>query len=175
MVWKKLLKCSAITGIRFPSDRETLEDELFCLQVALRAKIFSYLPETLYAYRQRPDSLIRSERFAWQMFKGRALCVDVAERVSDHSALVAASAFADATVDLCKDAQSLPVVDLKPYKALVSEAAENGIIRSKTFKRYMLFCDSPSRARFFRLKRKVLKTIQFWKEESKVKSIKLTK
>ena len=47
------------------------------------------------------------------MFKGRALCVDVAERVSDHSALVAASAFADATVDLCKDAQFLPVVDLR--------------------------------------------------------------
>ena len=109
------------------------------------------------------------------MFKGRALCVDIAKRLSDRSAMVTASAFADAAVNLFKDAQSFPVVDLKPYKALVSEAAENGIIRSKTFKRYMLFCDSPSRARFFRLKRKVLKTIQFWKEESKVKSIKLTK
>lgn len=173
MVWKKLLKCSAITGIRFPSDRETLEDELFCLQVALRAKIFSYLPETLYAYRQRLDSTIRSEKFAWQMFKGRALCVDVAERVSDHSALVAASAFADATVDLCKDAQSLPVVDLKPYKALVSEAAKIGIVHPRTFKRYVLFCDHPSRARFFRFKRKVSKAIRFWRKESKVESVKL--
>lgn len=173
MVWKKLLKCSAITGIRFPSDRETLEDELFCLQVALRAKIFSYLPETLYAYRQRLDSTIRSEKFAWQMFKGRALCVDVAERVSDHSALVAASAFADATVDLCKDAQSLPVVDLKPYKALVSEAAKIGIVHPRTFKRYVLFCDHPSRARLFRFKRKVSKAIRFWRKESKVESVKL--
>ena len=175
MVWKKLFTTSSIKGIRFPSNRDTLEDEIFCLQANLRAKIFSYLPETLYAYRQRPDSIIRSERFAWQMFKGRALCVDIAKRLSDRSAMVTASAFADAAVNLFKDAQSFPVVDLKPYKALVSEAAENGIIRSKTFKRYMLFCDSPSRARFFRLKRKVLKTIQFWKEESKVKSIKLTK
>lgn len=173
MVWKKLLKCSAITGIRFPSDRETLEDELFCLQVALRAKIFSYLPETLYAYRQRLDSTIRSEKFAWQMFKGRALCVDVAERVSDHSALVAASAFADATVDLCKDAQFLPVVDLKPYKALVSEAAKIGIVHPRTFKRYVLFCDHPSRARLFRFKRKVSKAIRFWRKESKVESVKL--
>lgn len=173
MVWKKLLKCSAITGIRFPSDRETLEDELFCLQVALRAKIFSYLPETLYAYRQRLDSTIRSEKFAWQMFKGRALCVDVAERVSDHSALVAASAFADATVDLCKDAQFLPVVDLKPYKALVSEAAKIGIVHPRTFKRYVLFCDHPSRARLFRFKRKVFKAIRFWRKESKVESVKL--
>ena len=173
MVWKKLLKCSAITGIRFPSDRETLEDELFCLQVALRAKIFSYLPETLYAYRQRLDSTIRSEKIAWQMFKGRALCVDVAERVSDHSALVAASAFADATVDLCKDAQSLPVVDLKPYKALVSEAAKIGIVHPRTFKRYVLFCDHPSRARLFRFKRKVSKAIRFWRKESKVESVKL--
>lgn len=175
MVWKKLFTASSIKGIRFPSNRDTLEDEIFCLQATLRAKIFSYLPETLYAYRQRPDSIIRSERFAWQMFKGRALCVDIAKRLSDRSAMVTASAFADAAVNLFKDAQSFPVVDLKPYKALVSEVAENGIIRSKTFKRYMLFCDSPSRARFFRLKRKVLKTIQFWKEESKVKSIKLTK
>lgn len=173
MVWKKLLKCSAITGIRFPSDRETLEDELFCLQVALRAKNFSYLPETLYAYRQRLDSTIRSEKFAWQMFKGRALCVDVAERVSDHSALVAASAFADATVDLCKDAQFLPVVDLKPYKALVSEAAKIGIVHPRTFKRYVLFCDHPSRARLFRFKRKVSKAIRFWRKESKVESVKL--
>lgn len=108
------------------------------------------------------------------MFKGRALCVDVAKKLSDRSAMVTVSAFADAAVSLFKDAQSFPVVDLKPYKALVLKAAENGIIRSKTFKRYMLFCDHPSRTRFFRFKRKVLKAILFWKEESKVRSIKLT-
>ncbi|WP_243403969.1 glycosyltransferase family 2 protein [Sutterella wadsworthensis] len=174
MVWEKLFTASSIRSIRFPSNRDVLEDEIFCLQAALRAQIFSYLPETLYGYRQRPDSIIRSERFAWQMFKGRALCVDVAKGLSDRSAMVVVSAFADAAVNLFKDAQSLPVVDLKPYKALVLEAAEKGIIRYKTSKRYMLFCDHPSRARFFRFKRKVIKTIQFWKDESKVKSIKLT-
>ena len=174
MVWEKLFTASSIRSIRFPSNRDVLEDEIFCLQAALRAQIFSYLPETLYGYRQRPDSIIRNERFAWQMFKGRALCVDVVKGLSDRSAMVVVSAFADAAVNLFKDAQSLPVVDLKPYKALVLEAAKKGIIRSKTFKRYMLFCDHPSRARFFRFKRKVIKAIQFWKGESKVKSIKLT-
>lgn len=174
MVWEKLFTASSIRSIRFPSNRDVLEDEIFCLQAALRAQIFSYLPETLYGYRQRPDSIIRNERFAWQMFKGRALCVDVVKGLSDRSAMVVVSAFADAAVNLFKDAQSLPVVDLKPYKALVLEAAKKGIIRSKTFKRYMLFCDHPSRARFFRFKRKVIKAIQFWKGESKAKSIKLT-
>lgn len=174
MVWEKLFTASSIKSIRFPSNRDVLEDEIFCLQAALRAQIFSYLPEMLYGYRQRPDSIIRSERFAWQIFKGRALCVDVAKKLSDRSAMVAVSAFADTAVNLFIDAKSLPVVDLKPYKALVLEAAENGIICSKISKRYILFCDHPSRARFFHFKRKVIKAIRFWKDESKEKSIKLT-
>lgn len=174
MVWEKLFTASSIKSIRFPSNRDVLEDEIFCLQAALRAQIFSYLPEMLYGYRQRPDSIIRSERFAWQIFKGRALCVDVAKKLSDCSAMVAVSAFADTAVNLFIDAKSLPVVDLKPYKALVLEAAEKGIICSKISKRYILFCDHPSRARFFHFKRKVIKAIRFWKDESKEKSIKLT-
>ena len=174
MVWEKLFTASSIKSIRFPSNRDVLEDEIFCLQAALRAQIFSYLPKMLYGYRQRPNSIIRSERFAWQMFKGRALCVDVAKKLSNRSAMVAVSAFADTAVNLFIDAQSLPIVDLKPYKALVLEAAENGIIRSKISKRYILFCDHPSRARFFHFKRKVIKAILFWKDESKEKSIKLT-
>ena len=174
MVWEKLFTTSSIKSIRFPSNRDVLEDEIFCLQAALRAQIFSYLPEMLYGYRQRPNSIIRSERFAWQIFKGRALCVDVAKKLSNRSAMVAVSAFADTAVNLFIDAQSLPIVDLKPYKALVLEAAENGIIRSKISKRYILFCDHPSRARFFHFKRKVIKAIRFWKDESKEKSIKLT-
>ncbi|WP_410101290.1 glycosyltransferase family 2 protein [Sutterella wadsworthensis] len=174
MVWEKLFTTSSIKSIRFPSNRDVLEDEIFCLQAALRAQIFSYLPEMLYGYRQRPNSIIRSERFAWQIFKGRALCVDVAKKLSNRSAMVAISAFADTAVNLFIDAQSLPIVDLKPYKALVLEAAENGIIRSKISKRYILFCDHPSRARFFHFKRKVIKAIRFWKDESKEKSIKLT-
>lgn len=174
MVWEKLFTASSIKSIRFPSNRDVLEDEIFCLQAALRAQIFSYLPKMLYGYRQRPNSIIRSERFAWQMFKGRALCVDVAKKLSNRSAMVAVSAFADTAVNLFIDAQSLPIVDLKPYKALVLEAAENGIIRSKISKRYILFCDHPSRARFFHFKRKVIKAIRFWKDESKEKSIKLT-
>lgn len=92
MVWEKLFTASSIRSIRFPSNRDVLEDEIFCLQAALRAQIFSYLPERLYGYRQRPDSIIRSERFAWQMFKGRALCVDVAKGLSERSAMVAVSA-----------------------------------------------------------------------------------
>lgn len=174
MVWEKLFTASSIKSIRFPSNRDVLEDEIFCLQAALRAQIFSYLPEMLYGYRQRPDSIIRSERFAWQIFKGRALCVDVAKKLSDRSAMVAVSAFADTAVNLFIDAKSLPVVDLKPYKALVLEASEKGIICSKISKRYILFCDHPSRARFFHFKRKVIKAIRFWKDESKEKSIKLT-
>lgn len=174
MVWEKLFTTSSIKSIRFPSNRDVLEDEIFCLQAALRAQIFSYLPEMLYGYRQRPNSIIRSERFAWQIFKGRALCVDVAKKLSNRSAMVAVSAFADTAVNLFIDAQSLPIVDLKPYKALVLEAAEKGIIRSKISKRYILFCDHPSRARFFHFKRKVIKAIRFWKDESKEKSIKLT-
>lgn len=51
MVWEKLFTASSIRSIRFPSNRDVLEDEIFCLQAALRAQIFSYLPETLYGYR----------------------------------------------------------------------------------------------------------------------------
>ena len=96
----------------------------FAYRLLSEPKFFHISLKRLYAYRQRPDSSIRSDRFAWQMFKGRALCVDVAKRLSDRSAMVTVSAFADAAVSLFKDAQSFPVVDLKPYKALRLKAAE---------------------------------------------------
>ena len=40
MVWEKLFTASSIRSIRFPSNRDVLEDEIFCLQAALRAQIF---------------------------------------------------------------------------------------------------------------------------------------
>ena len=40
MVWEKLFTASSIKSIRFPSNRDVLEDEIFCLQAALRAQIF---------------------------------------------------------------------------------------------------------------------------------------
>lgn len=86
MVWKKLFKASVIKGIRFPCDRDIVEDELFCLLASRDAKIISFLSEALYGYRQRSNSAIRNERFNMQLFRGRALCIEVAKQLSDHSA-----------------------------------------------------------------------------------------
>ena len=158
MVWKKLFKASVIKGIRFPCDRDIVEDELFCLLVSRGAKIIAFLSEALYCYRKRTNSAICNERFNLQLFKGRALCIEVAKQLSDHSAQIAAAGFANVAVNLCKNERDFLNVDLKPQEALVIEAAKKRFIRRKTLNLYRMFCNCPEISRAYKLCRRVIKT-----------------
>lgn len=57
MVWKVLFSAHAIKGCRFPSDVKIVEDEVFCVNAAIRSRKFAYVPLALYGHRSRGGSL----------------------------------------------------------------------------------------------------------------------
>ena len=173
-VWNKLFSASLIRNLRFPYDREVLEDEIFSLQATVRAKRIAYLPDALYGYRQRSNSMVRNERFVRQRFEGRLLCLDIAKEVSDHAAVVVASSIATATVKLLDDAKQIPTLNLKPYKNLVLKAEKLNFVEHKVVRGFLLFCDYPILARPYRDMRRLLRTLSFWKTNKKKRAINLT-
>lgn len=150
-VWNKLFSASLINGLRFPHDRNVLEDEMFSMQAGIKAKSIAYIPDILYGYRQRFDSLVRSNRFIWQAFEGRRQCFEIAKKTSDELALVCAAALALSVVNLYEDAKKNPALDLKPYKDFVLRAGERKLIKPKVLQRFMFFCDHPRLVTAYRL------------------------
>lgn len=163
MVWKKLFSASTVKGVRFPTDRDMVEDELFCLCTALLANNISYVPEVLYGYRKRANSSVRNERFMLQLCKGRYQCIDVARKISNYSELVAVSSFAQSAVRLLKSTNSIPELNLKEFKTLLKKALKEDLIDKKTLRHFILFCDYPRMARIYFAQKKLLNSIKFWK------------
>lgn len=163
MVWKALFKSSTLNSVRFPIDRNICEDEIFCLQAASHSDTFSFVPEALYGYRQRADSLIRDINFNQKLLLGRSLCITVAGNISKVASLVAASAFAGLAVSMFFDLKTFPNFDLNPYKAIVLSAAESGLVSQKAYKRFLLLCGSPIRAKAYLFKRRIMKALKFRK------------
>ena len=163
MVCTKLFSASTIKGIRFPTDRDLVEDELFCLHAALSANKISYLPEMLYGYRKRPNSSTRNERFILQHFKGRHHCINVAKKISNKSELIAVSAFTQSALRLLKTTNDIPSINLSEYKAFLEKASKE----NQTVKRYMLLSEHPKIARIYFGQKKLINSLKFWKHSSK--------
>lgn len=143
------------------------------MQAAIKAKSIVYVPDVLYGYRQRSDSLVRGNRFIWQAFEGRRQCFEIAKNISDELAIVCAAALAFSIVSLYEDANENPALNLKSYKAFVLRAGERKLIKSKVMKRFMFFCDHPRLVAPYRFKQRVKKKIKFWKIDKKIKAISL--
>ena len=163
MVCTKLFSASTIKGIRFPTDRDLVEDELFCLHAALSANKISYLPEMLYGYRKRPNSSTRNERFILQHFKGRHHCINVAKKISNKSELIAVSAFTQSALRLLKTTNDIPSINLSEYKAFLEKASKE----NQTVKRYMLLSEHPKIARIYFGQKKLINSLKFWKRSTK--------
>ena len=57
VVWGKLYKTKLIDNIKFKENKIN-EDEFFTYKICAKAKRIVYIPETLYQYRQRPNSIM---------------------------------------------------------------------------------------------------------------------
>ena len=167
MVCTKLFSASTIKGIRFPTERDLVEDELFCLLTALTANKISYLPEILYGYRERPNSSSRNERFMLQHFKCRHHCINIAKKISNRSELVVVAAFTQSTLRLLKTTNDIPNINLREYKALIEKASKEGFLDKKTVKLYTLFCEHPKIARIYFGQKKFINSLKFWKRSTK--------
>lgn len=79
VVWNKFFRTEVILDIRFIEDKEFNEDELFCLNAALKSKTFYFVSQSYYFYRQREGSLIRAIDFSVRLARGRLLGLQVLE------------------------------------------------------------------------------------------------
>lgn len=123
MVWKCFYRFSIIDNLRFPIDRNILEDEIFNTQAAARMTQAAYFPETLYGYRIRNTSLVVSSRFAERVIRCRKLCTEVAKFISDEAYHITCAAYTASVLSYYKntppDARrtsyfvELPVADVK--------------------------------------------------------------
>lgn len=137
MVWKQIYKAHAIQGIRFPQDPSVQDDELFGVMVAQKANLFVYFPEALYFYRQSSNSLCKDKNFQMSRLKGRKLCLDKSENVSEAARLVIFTSYVESILSLMK--QNILTMDLDPYRSLVAKAFHAGAMSKKTFLLFYLF------------------------------------
>lgn len=161
MVWNKLFSARALQGVRFLTGKDVVEDELFCVQVGECSKKNVYFPEVLYIYRQRPDSDVKQNSIYRKMLLARIKTLPHA--FSTRTELVATAALVAASVDYFKRYEELPPLDLHVHKQEAITACNDGHLRKRTLKRFLLICDHPRLARFYLTQRRIVNVAMFWK------------
>lgn len=141
MVWKQVYRAKVIQSIRFSEDPSVVEDELFGVMVAQRAKLFVYFPDPLYFYRQSSTSLCKDKNWQISRFKGRKLCFHNCENISEIARLVVFTSYIESILSLMK--QNLLTIDLNSYRILVGRAYNAGAMDKKTLLIFYLFNKCP--------------------------------
>lgn len=142
MVWKQLYRAEAIRGIRFIEDKNLVEDEIFCLNVAKSAEGFAYIPENLYHYTCVLDSLSHKSNFLKRLAKGRKICFEISRSLTNDLSLMVLSKFMDVILNLTKNGEM--TCNLYPYRKEMIEAYKEGYVNGKMLKRYFLLCCAPN-------------------------------
>lgn len=143
-VWKQVYKLSVIRGIRFPEDRELVEDEAFCVKVSKLAKRYVYIHQNLYYYRLTTGSLAKQEKFLRRLMDGRKLCWALSDGLPRDLRLLIFCSYLKVRLDLIKKGEIIN--DLRLYTGLVAESCGRGIIDFRTLKRFLLLCFIPGLA-----------------------------
>ena len=120
-----------------------------------------YFPEVLYIYRQRPDSDVKQNSIYRKMLLARIKTLPHA--FSTRTELVATAALVAASVDYFKRYEELPPLDLHVHKQEAITACNDGHLRKRTLKRFLLICDHPRLARFYLTQRRIVNVAMFWK------------
>lgn len=152
MVWKQVYRASIIQGLRFIDDKLFVEDELYNIQVAKIAKKFVYVPENLYFYRSVPTSLTNQDKFLIKLMNGRRRCYELSRDLPLDLQLTILSAFIETAVLVLKAGDD--VNDIKQYKDECQQAYKAGVLRSKTYRRFLFYCHFPAVVMFvFRVRK----------------------
>lgn len=142
MVWKNIFTINVLHELKFIEARDSVEDELFCLQAALRANKIYYIPEKLYEYRQRDGSAVHSDGIKEKLLKSRQMCLPVAKEISYKSQLVVASKLIRGIVGAAKR-NNLKELKIAQYKTIFSDAHKMGLVDNKVYYQYLLLCQYP--------------------------------
>ena len=145
--WNKLFRAETIAGIRFINNRDIIEDELFCIEAATK---ISVLPECLYGYRLRSNSLLHDSLFVMSHQKCRELCVAIASRISDRAYLVTVSAYLQTVLSNSKSKGSFMGVNgdvISPE--ILDKLLGSGLAPKKTVFLYRMFADYPTISKIY--------------------------
>lgn len=139
MVWKVLFSAHAIKGCRFPSDVKIVEDEVFCVNAAIRSRKFAYVPLALYGHRSRGGSLTCDKNIAAERVKARLISLEMGKALSEYAQLIMASALADASVKAFQCSQQILENQLRPYKQLILKAGRKRVSRKEALRSFSYF------------------------------------
>ena len=161
MVWNKLFSTRTLHGVRFPADKDIVEDEIFCVLAGEQSQKNIYFPEMLYLYRQRLGSSVKQSSIYKKMLAARVKTLPLS--FSNRSHLVATAAMVCAATDYFKRYEEIPPLNLHVHKQDAITACANGHLRKRTLKRFLLICDHPRLARFYLTQRRIVNAAMFWK------------
>lgn len=151
MVWKCLYRRHLLNHLDFPHDRELLEDEIFNTQAAALMTRAAYIPDALYGYRIRSNSLVQDSRFAIRRIDCRQLCIAAARGISPSAYLITCAAYTASVLAYYKTfpqaLQASPVVFSLP-ETDIRNSFKAGFLSSKHFRSYQLM-QHPWAFRFF--------------------------
>ena len=166
----RLFRSETISGIRFTTDRESIEDELFCIEAATKSEKISVLPEPLYGYRQRAGSLVRNTAFANRHRKCRELCIPIAAGISRHAHLVAVSAYLKIVLQRSK-IEGRPV-NINPNvvsQDILKELLNSGLYLKKNIFLYRMLVNHPTISKIYLKTRAAFRTLLKKREKKRKK------
>lgn len=163
MVWKHVYRLSTIRGSRFYDDREVVEDELFCVNIARLTKKYAYIPRNLYYYRISAGTLTKQNNIGKKLAIGRQFCLDGLEDFHGLSRDIILYSFLMSVRHFVVDGYDIS--NLKRYVKYVIMLYRRKMIDWKTAKRFLIFCYMPNLARKMY---NVEKCIRKWKNHVKV-------
>lgn len=91
-VWLRLFDATKIKGLRFKDDKIFSEDEYFCLEVATRVKKITYIPQQLYFYQNRDQSLSRNREYSRKLLLTRISTLPLSKKISPYALIINACA-----------------------------------------------------------------------------------
>lgn len=131
----RLFRTEVIKGVRFCTDKNVCEDELYCIEVATRIKKATYIPQALYYYRQRPNSLSKGKKFSEMLLLSRLASLPLARQISHYAEILTACAIIN---KLKNNKKIIGKARLQKLSPLIQEARKMKLISTKAFIRFTI-------------------------------------
>lgn len=132
----RLFDANTIKGIRFREYKDINEDEMFCVEAATRAVKITHIPQPLYLYRYRSDSLSRSNSFSRKLCLARINCLPLTEKLSPYASVLNACAIAK---KLKSNSNLLNKQLIKKLSPLLKEGYSLKLISLREYLRFRIF------------------------------------
>ncbi len=93
-VYLRLFDAQKIKGIRFCANKHLVEDEIYCLEVATKISKITHIPQNLYFYRFRANSLSNEKTFFQRLLHSRIKSLTISQEISEYALILNACAIA---------------------------------------------------------------------------------